>query len=163
MRPVTVIAAAVLAAGLSLAGITAAQAGTLSRPGHGHHQPETTRFTVVEHAVSDTTTDTGAKGDSVGDILTFANPVFDAANKKQVGSDNGYCMRTKVGAAYECNWTVTLAGGSLAVEGPFYDSADSELAIIGGTGKWATARGQLKLHARDAAGSSYDFGYTVIG
>ena len=43
--------------------------------------------------------------------------------------------------------------GSLVVEGPFYDTADSDLAITGGTGAWATARGQMHLHARNAAGS----------
>ena len=35
---------------------------------------------VVEHPVNETTVDIGEKGDSVGDLLTFANPVFDAAN-----------------------------------------------------------------------------------
>ena len=63
-------------------------------------------------------------------------------------------MRTKVGVAWECSWTTILPGGSLTVEGPFYDSADSVLAITGGTGKWARVRGQMTLHARDAAGSS---------
>ena len=32
---------------------------------------------VVERAASDTVTDTGAKGDSVGDILTFSNEIYD--------------------------------------------------------------------------------------
>jgi len=39
-------------------------------------------FHVVEHADTDAVTDTGAKNDSAGDILTFANPVFDQANAK---------------------------------------------------------------------------------
>lgn len=30
--------------------------------------------------------------DSVGDVLAFANPVFDSANEKRVGSDNGQCV-----------------------------------------------------------------------
>lgn len=53
------------------------------------------------------------------------------------------------------------AGGSLTVEGPFYDSSDPVLAITGGTGTWARARGQMTLHARDAAGSSYAFRFSV--
>ena len=119
------------------------------------------KFTVVEHAITDTTTDTGKKGDSVGDILTFANPLYDQADKKRVGSDNGTCIRTKRGAAYECTWTNTLRGGSLVVTGPFYDTRDSTLAITGGTGKYSTARGEMLLHARNSAGSSYDFAFTV--
>ncbi|MEO6701222.1 MAG: allene oxide cyclase family protein [Jatrophihabitantaceae bacterium] len=154
MRRSTVVAGIALAAAVSVAGVTAAQAGT---PGH----PDSSSFTVVEHAVTDTVIDTGPAGDSVGDLLPFANPVFDAANRHQVGSDNGNCIRTVVGKAYECSWTLTLAGGSLVVSGPFYDAADSVLAVTGGTGRFRGASGQLKLHARDAAGSAYDFSYTL--
>ncbi len=118
-------------------------------------------FTVVERAITDTTTDTGATDDSVGDVLTFANPIYGQQNKKRVGSDNGSCVRTVKGAAYECTWTTTLHGGSLVVTGPFYDTRDSTLAITGGTGKYATARGQMRLHARNKAGSSYDFSFSV--
>ena len=121
----------------------------------------TTTFTVIEHAVTDTVADTGPAGDSMGDVLAFANPIFTADNKTRIGSDNGSCIRTAVGKAWECSWTLTLAQGSLVVEGPFYDTADSDLAITGGTGAWATARGQMHLHARNAAGSSYDFVYHV--
>jgi hypothetical protein len=35
------------------------------------------KITVIEHATTDATTDTGAAGDSAGDLLTFANEVFD--------------------------------------------------------------------------------------
>src|SRR3979490_295557 len=51
------------------------------------------KIQLIEHADTDATLDLGAKGDSVGDLLTFANPVFDSANKTQVGSDQGYCVR----------------------------------------------------------------------
>jgi allene oxide cyclase len=116
---------------------------------------------VVEHADTDAVTDTGAKGDSAGDVLTFANPVFDKANKTKVGTDQGYCLRTVVGKAWECNWTMSLKDGQLTVEGPFLDAGDSVLAITGGTGKYAGARGQMKLHARDAKGTAYDFAYEL--
>ncbi|HEX3782248.1 MAG TPA: allene oxide cyclase family protein [Pseudonocardiaceae bacterium] len=118
-------------------------------------------FTVVEHAITDTTVDIGPHGDSLGDLLAFGNPIYDAGNHTKIGNDQGSCVRTKVGVAWECSWTTILPGGSLTVEGPFYDSADSVLAITGGTGKWAQARGQMTLHARDAAGSSYDFRFSV--
>lgn len=151
------IAAAVATAGLLVAGgVAVAQAGTAS-----HSYRTTGSFTVVEHANTDTTTDTGAKGDSVGDILTFANPVYGGANRHRVGSDNGSCLRTVAGKAYECSWTTTLRGGSLVVQGPFYDTRDSQLAITGGTGKWRNARGQMRLHARNAQGTAYDFVFHV--
>ena len=121
----------------------------------------TTTIAVVEHAESDAVTDTGTAGDTVGDLLTFANPVFDAANKNRIGTDQGYCIRTVAGKAWECFWTISLANGQITVEGPFFDKGESVLAITGGTGKFAGARGQMKLHARDEKGSEYDFVYEL--
>jgi allene oxide cyclase len=118
-------------------------------------------ISVVEHADSDAVTDTGAKGDSAGDVLTFANPVFDKENKTKVGADQGYCVRTTVGKSWECMWTLSLKDGQLTVAGPFMDAGDSVLAITGGTGKYAAARGQMKLHARDTKGTAYDFVYEL--
>ena len=118
-------------------------------------------LTLVERAASDTVTDLGAQGDSVGDILTFANEVFDKDNANKVGSDNGWCARTVVGKAWECIWTTTLAEGQITVEGPFYDTADSELAVTGGTGEYAEASGSLALHARNDKGTEYDFVYKL--
>ena len=118
-------------------------------------------LTLVERASSDTVTDLGAKGDSAGDILTFANEVFDKDNATKVGSDNGWCARTVAGKAWECVWTLTLAEGQITVEGPFHDTADSVLAVTGGTGEYAEASGSLALHARNDKGTEYDFVYKL--
>jgi allene oxide cyclase len=118
-------------------------------------------ISIVEHADTDAVTDTGATGDSAGDVLTFANPVFDQENKTQVGTDQGYCVRTVVGKAWECVWTMSLKDGQLTVEGPFLDAGDSVMAVTGGTGKYAGARGQMKLHARNDKGTEYDFVYEL--
>lgn len=116
---------------------------------------------LVERATTDAVTDTGATGDSVGDILTFANELYDEANATKVGTDNGWCVRTAVGAAWECFWTASLAEGQITVEGPFLDAGDSVLAITGGTGAFSSAGGEMALHARNAAGSEYDFVYEI--
>jgi allene oxide cyclase len=122
----------------------------------------TERLQVVERAMTDTTVDLGPKGDSVGDLLTFANPIYDAANKTQLGTDQGYCVRVVVGKSWECFWTLILAGGEITVEGPFYDTGDSTMVVTGGTGKYAGAKGAMKLHARDAKATSYDFIYDLL-
>ena len=122
----------------------------------------TTQLTVVEHATSDATAPIGKAKDNRGDILTFANPIFDAANKSQVGTDNGFCIRTVAGSAYECSWVTSLAGGQITVTGPFHDAGDTTLAITGGTGKYLGAKGEMLLHARDAKGSAYDFKFTLV-
>jgi allene oxide cyclase len=117
---------------------------------------------VVERPVGETTVDLGAKGDSIGDLLVFANGVFDSANKTQVGTDQGYCVRTIVGKSWECIWTLTLKAGQITVEGPFMDDGDSLFAVTGGTGRYAGAKGSMKLHPRDAKSSSYDFTYDLL-
>ena len=87
---------------------------------------------VIEHATSDTVTDTGAAGDSPGDLLTFANEIFDKDNATKVGTNNGWCIRVSVGKSWECFWTLTLDQGQITVEGPFLDAGDSVVAVTGG-------------------------------
>ncbi len=118
-------------------------------------------FTVVERATTDAVTDTGESGDTAGDVLTFANEVYDQANATKVGSDSGWCIRTAVGVGWECAWTLTLADGQIMVSGPFLDGGDSVLAVTGGTGAYAGAGGEMALHARNAQGSEYDFAYRL--
>ena len=135
--------AVVAAAGIAFA--AAAQSSTSAQTNQA-----AARFTVVERAVSDTLVDLGPTGDSVGDQLAFANPVFNRTNSNRVGRDQGSCVRTVVGKAWQCSFTTWLAKGSLVVEGPFYDTRDSVFAITGGTGIYSRARGVMHLHARNA-------------
>ncbi len=120
------------------------------------------KLQLVERALTDATLDLGAKGDSVGDLLTFANPVFDAANRNQLGTDQGYCVRVIAGKSWECFWTLVLKEGQITIEGPFNDSGDSTMTVTGGTGKYAGAKGSMRLHARDAKGTAYDFTYELL-
>lgn len=119
------------------------------------------KLNLVEHATTDAVADVGAKGDSAGDLLTFANEIYDEADKTKVGSDNGFCIRTVPAKAWECYFAVTLAKGQLTVGGPFYDGADSTLAVTGGTGEYRAARGDMLLHSRDKEGSAYDFRFDL--
>lgn len=161
MRHVIAIVVPLVAVVLLILALSAWAAPSAKRSGGGHG-PQRKTITVIEHATTDTTTDTGAKGDSVGDILTFANEVFDAADTTKVGTDNGYCLRTVAGAAYECNWTTFLAGGQVTVEGPFFDAKNSTLAITGGTGRYRDARGEMKLQSREN-GAKFAFVFHIKG
>jgi allene oxide cyclase len=127
--------------------------------GHGRNGKT---ITVIEHATSDTTTDTGAPDDSVGDVLTFANDVFDAADAQKVGTDQGYCLRVVAATSYECTWTTFLPGGQIVVAGPFYDAKDSTLAITGGTGRYRDARGTMDLRSR-MGGTEFAFVFHLEG
>lgn len=146
-RPIATIVALVLAC----AAVFAVPAATAAGSGQA--------ISVIEHPITDTTTDIGKKGDSLGDILTFHNPIYDSKDAKKVGSDQGYCIRVDVGVSYECTWTNFLKGGQIVVQGPYYDAKPSELAITGGTGKYATARGSMRLEAIEGGKGEEEFSF----
>ena len=115
----------------------------------------------VERATTDAVLDLGAKDDSAGDILTYANEMFDAENKVKAGSDQGWCIRIVAGKSWECVMTAFLKDGQLTAEGPFLDGQDSVWAITGGTGKYLRTHGEMMIHARDAKGSEYDMEFNL--
>jgi allene oxide cyclase len=149
---------------LTVAGAVAAGVALADRGGGGHGKGHHGKVVhVIEHATTDAVTNQGdGAGDVVGDILTFTNEVFDQTDTSKVGSDQGYCVRMTVGESWECVWTTILSRGQLTVEGPFYDTKDSVLAITGGTGKYANARGSMELKSR-AGGTEFDFTFHLIG
>jgi allene oxide cyclase len=149
---------------LIVAGAVAAGVALADRGGGGHGKGHHGKVVhVIEHATTDVVTNQGdGAGDVVGDILTFTNDVFDRTNSSKVGSAQGYCVRKSVGVSWECVWTTILSRGQLTVEGPFYDTRDSVLAITGGTGKYANARGSMELKSR-AGGTEFNFIFHLIG
>lgn len=151
-----VIALALLAASVILVLAVSSSAGRNEK----HHGGKT--ISVVEHATTDAVTN-GTAGDDVGNILTFANEVFNKADTKQVGTDQGSCIRMVVGKSWECSWTTFLKKGQITVQGPFSDTGDSVLAITGGTGKYRNARGEMELKYHNPAGTKFDFIFHVIG
>ena len=124
--------------------------------------PNVTRLAVIEHATTDTVVDLTTNGDSTGDLLTFHNELFDAGNENVVGTDQGECVRIEVGVSWECRWINFLEGGSITIEGPFFDEGPSAMAITGGTGVYRGARGSMRLVSRDAAGTEFDFVFRIL-
>jgi allene oxide cyclase len=140
--PILVSLAAVLASALTAGAVALGSgSGDLAHP---------TTIHVVEHPVTDQVIDVGARGDSPGDLLPFANPVFNASDRVRVGSDQGSCIRaSSTQGRWECMYTTFLPRGQITVEGPFRDKfATTVLAVTGGTGAFRNARGVLVLHLR---------------
>ncbi|MBK9263920.1 MAG: dirigent protein [Polyangiaceae bacterium] len=130
----------------------------------GARAPTVRVIELVEHVENESVTDTGAMGDSVGDILTFANSLYDKTNTTKVGTDQGYCIRVSAGVSWECEWTAFLADGQISVAGPFFDAKESTLTITGGTGAFKSATGEMALGFRETQPPTveYDFVYTVV-
>jgi allene oxide cyclase len=146
----------VLAAGATALVAGAIVVGTSSaQPTRAHAAGATVH--VIEHAITDVENPTSGGKDVKGNILTFNNPVYNLANTKQVGHDEGFCTRLnpKKGS-WECLWTTFLKAGQITVQGPYYDTRNSVLSITGGTGAYRNSRGQMPLLSRNG-GKEYDF------
>jgi Allene oxide cyclase len=144
-----VLGAVALAVTLSVGAWGKGQGKGHQKKAHGH------TVTVIEHATTDATTNPG-QADGTGDVLTFANDVFDAKDSAKVGTDQGYCIRVVAGQSFECNFTTFLPKGQITVEGPFYDTKDSTLAITGGTGRYRHVRGTMDLKSLEG-GTKFQF------
>ena len=150
-RPIAV------AAGLLVGGATVGIAADAAVAKRGKSAKRDPTVHVIEHAVTDTVVQSGGGKDVTGNTLTFHNKVYDTADKKQVGTDQGFCIRiSPADGSWECFWTTFLARGQITVEGPFYDTKNSVLAITGGTGAYRDASGEMNLNSRNG-GKEYDF------
>jgi len=86
--------------------------------------------------------DIGKSGDSVGDILTFDQPLLDK-DMAEIGNNSGMCIRTRIKHSFQCQWTLTFKDGSIQVAGREYDQGTSTISIIGGTGMYAGITGEM--------------------
>ena len=142
-------ATAALTAGAIAAGTSSA------KPTRAHVAGTTVH--VIEHAITDTENPGVGGKDVKGNVLTFNNPVFNVANTKKVGHDEGFCMRVAPAQGiWECLWTTFLKAGQITVQGPYYDTRNSVLSITGGTGAYRDMRGEMTLLSRNG-GKEYDF------
>ena len=148
-RTFALAATAALTVGAIAAGPSSAKPSRILRPVKTVH--------VIEHAITDTENPGVGGKDAKGNVLTFNNPVFNVANTKQVGHDEGFCIRIQPQQhIWECLWTTFLKAGQITVQGPYYDTRNSVLSITGGTGAYRDSRGEMTLLSRDG-GKEYDF------
>jgi len=87
--------------------------------------------------------DLGENGDSLGDILTFDQPLLDA-DMNAIGNNSGICIRTRAGHSFQCQWTLTLDNGSIQVAGREFDQGTSLISIVGGTGDYSGITGEME-------------------
>ena len=108
------------------------------------HNVTHTLVTIADARIHQATViDFGAPGDSVGDTLTFDQPLLDQQGR-QIGFNSGSCIRTQVGHSFQCQWTLSLKDGTIQVAGREFDEGASDIAIVGGTGEYKGVSGQLE-------------------
>ena len=84
--------------------------------------------------------DLGDPGDSPGDMFVFDQPLLNSSYQP-IGTNSGFCIRTVAGQFSECQWTLTLANGTITVAGREADNGTSIIPVIGGSGDYLFMRG----------------------
>jgi len=87
--------------------------------------------------------DINEPGDSLGDILTFDQPLLDE-DMQEIGNNSGTCIRTRINHSFQCQWTLTFEEGTIQVAGREFDKGTSSIPIIGGTGNYSGITGEME-------------------
>ena len=91
----------------------------------------------------------GGETPTIGDQFVFSSDFFRGG--KKIGFDGGFCTLVRLPALLECVGTNSLPGGQLTAQGlldygpDFASEGPFELAITGGTGRYKTAHGQVRV------------------
>jgi allene oxide cyclase len=99
---------------------------------------------AIELPVQSTFTDLHEKGLTQGDTFAAANVLRTLDRSAVIGRQDVWCtVLNAKRARFECDITAFLHGGSVMAQGPFQIGKGGRLAIVGGTGQYREARGQL--------------------
>lgn len=134
--------AVALVAGILLATTFAGNASALKRP-----MTLRLTFTVTRHAY----VDVGAKGSSVGDVDVLSGPLFGAGRTKPLGHLEATLTTTDITGtppsqhpeSFNTTITAYLPQGKIIFGGAQHERPTTTFAILGGTGDYANARGEV--------------------
>jgi Allene oxide cyclase barrel like domain len=130
---------------------TAALAFAGSASAHGH-DARTIRLTEAHKEQQPTFVDTGKPGPTVGDLAVDRDEVL-RPDGSTAGTFREVCTLIDLGptppaSTFECTGSLALQDGTITFEGPFVPSTpEQSAAITGGTGAYATARGEIVIRA----------------
>jgi hypothetical protein len=107
--------------------------------------------------------DTGRKGPTIGDTFVISSDLLSGANR--IGTLRAWCVVTsRKGMATECIGTFFLPDGQINGQvGMKGDSLSTDISIVGGTGRYAGARGVVTSKSRGPNSKFSDDTVTFIG
>ena len=103
------------------------------------------RFDILFRPFEENYVDVGSPGPGIGDMLVFQDQILDRQGR-QVGFEAGTCTITAVidtGFQTHCVGTVSLPAGQIAFQGLATNAPEKVMGIVGGTGRYRTAAGEL--------------------
>ncbi len=173
-----VLAAVVAAVGVGLVATT----GSAQNPGQGqgqgqgrtivlYEQDEAGTFRFVDAKPFTRVSRRGPRKISVGDAVVLGIPLFsDAAATQRAGRLRVHCLAMNASrrfdrVSYMCDGIYTLQGGTLAVSALVRvteGAATFQLAVVGGTGAYEGANGQVTIEDAER-GNSKDTIHLVTG
>jgi hypothetical protein len=109
-------------------------------------RPTVLRFDIAFRPQEENFVDIGTPGPGIGDLLVFQDRIL--ASGRQVGVEGGSCTITAIladGFQTHCVGTVSLPGGGIAFQGLVTDKPEKRMAVVGGTGRYRTAAGELTV------------------
>jgi len=105
------------------------------------------RYDIAFRPFQENVVDVGTPGPGIGDMLVFQDRILDRG--RQVGVQGGACTITALlaGGHFQthCVGTVSLPAGQIAFQGLVTDAPDKHLAVVGGTGRYRDAGGELTV------------------
>ena len=116
---------------------------------------------VVERATTDTVTDIGAKGDSAGTYSPSPTRSSTRTTRRRWEPAVAGASAPPSASPGSASGPLPWRRGASPSTAPSWTAQNSMLAVTGGTGAYSGASGEMKLHARDAKGSEYDFVFTL--
>jgi hypothetical protein len=135
-----------------VAAAAAALAITTLAPASAHHVPKSHRFTITTKTIDGAQVDVGKPGPSLGDVNVITEDAY--RDGKKVGTSDLSCTLVRLDPvkhffAAQCLNTTVLPGGQITSQG--YVTSDEiekvpfKQAIVGGTGAYEGARGELAV------------------
>jgi len=105
------------------------------------------RYDIAFRPFGENYVDVGTPGPGVGDMLVFQDRILD--HGRHVGVQGGTCTVTELLAEghfqTHCVGTVSLPAGQIAFQGLVTDAPEKHMAVVGGTGRYRDAGGDLTV------------------
>lgn len=99
---------------------------------------------VIRFSDAHTRLDLGAQGSTTGDTETFSGPMLDAGDRR-IGFGQGHCVITLPNRPLaQCVASFFFPRGQISTQGPNYFNRPFNQGIVGGTGEFRSARGEVR-------------------